>query len=400
MSFSPISEENYLFNENSEPEQPISFSKFSYNISCDSYSYIFQNSPDYLNNDNDMTPEPSLVNSNLKNFGDKECSPAPAPTPGSIENIQNKDLAMSASHNMECPEAVNKKKEDSNEGFLNQEMKNILNKINNEEQGDFIGVKPIGDFLFSDNCLLNLNENSEYYYETNNNENYEDLDNKGAAMNIINLNEQQELIAKNNNKNINNRKQKRKKNNNQRKTNGTKNDNSKKKKIFNENNKTVFIRKFKADSVRKKIKSRLHKKLKNIINKKLKECGSKMFFDLLPQPFIKNVNIDFNKSLLKKTMREIFMMKFGTLPKDKDKLNWNEKVLHYLDIHPDIKNDPDISSFLDKSYEDVIKNYMEGNNLKEDLQLLKKEGESEEYIFRYEFIGKHWVEFYINDGRI
>ena len=397
MSFSQISDESCLFNENREPEQPISFSKFNYNN--DSYSCIFQNSPEYLNNDNDNIPESSLINSNLKILVDKECSPAPAPTPGSLENIQNKDLAMSGSHNMECPEVVNKKKEDSNEGFLDQEMKNILNKINNEEQGDFIGVKPIGNFLFFDNNLLNFNENNDYYYETNNNENYDDLDNKGAAMNIINLNEQRELIAKNNNKSINGKKQKRKKNN-QKKSNVTKNENSKKKKIFEENIKPILVRKFKADSVRKKIKSRLHKKLKNILNKKLKEYGSKMFFDLLPQPFIKNININFNKPLLTKTMREIFMTKFGTLPKDRDKLNWNEKVLHYLDLYPDIKNDPDISSILDNTYENVIKNYMEGNYLKEDLEMLKKEGENEEYIYRYEFIGKHWVEFYVNDGRI
>ena len=79
------------------------------------------------------------------------------------------------------------------------------------------------------------------------------------------------------------------------------------------------LHKFKPDGLRKKIKARLHKKLRDIINQKLKECGSKMLFDLFPQPFITNVNVMHNKAYLKLTMRTLLKMIFGNKPKDREK---------------------------------------------------------------------------------
>ncbi len=159
------------------------------------------------------------------------------------------------------------------------------------------------------------------------------------------------------------------------------------------------MRKFKPDSLRKKIKARLHKKLRDIINQKLKECGSKMLFDLFPQPFITNVNVVHNKAYLKLTMRTLLKMIFGNKPKDREKVKTNLKVLEYLDSHDKIRHCSGVDKFLNSTYEDVITEYINGKYFEEDVNKLYGEGESKEYINKYIFIGKHLIEFY-NNGKI
>ena len=164
--------------------------------------------------------------------------------------------------------------------------------------------------------------------------------------------------------------------------------------------KKKYIRRFKPDSLRKKIKARLHKKLRDILNNNLKECGSKMLFDYLPQPFITNVNVIENKAYLKLTMRTLFKMVFGNKSKDKEKVKTNSKVLNYLDSHDEIRVKSGVDDFLNSTYEDVIRKYILGNLFEEDVKKLYMEGESKEYIEKYNFIGKHWIEFYNNNGKI
>jgi hypothetical protein len=164
--------------------------------------------------------------------------------------------------------------------------------------------------------------------------------------------------------------------------------------------KKKYSRKNKPDSLRKKIKSRMHKNLKDIINKKLKECGSIMFFDYFPQPFITNVNVVQNKAYLKLTMRTLFKMVFGNKTKDKEKMKTNLKVLNYLDSNDKIRIKSGLDIFLNSTYEDIIQKYINGKLFQKDVEKLYQEGESEEYINKYRFIGKHWIDFYENDGKI
>ncbi len=177
------------------------------------------------------------------------------------------------------------------------------------------------------------------------------------------------------------------------------NDNKKETKDYKTKKKKESLRKFKPDSLRKKIKARLHKKLRDIINQKLKECGSKMLFDLFPQPFITNVNVMHNKAYLKLTMRTLLKMIFGNKPKDREKVKTNLKVLEYLDSHDKIRHCSGVDKFLNSTYEDVITEYINGKYFEEDVNKLYGEGESKEYINKYIFIGKHWIEFY-NNGKI
>jgi len=176
-------------------------------------------------------------------------------------------------------------------------------------------------------------------------------------------------------------------------------DNKKETKDYKTKKKKESLRKFKPDSLRKKIKARLHKKLRDIINQKLKECGSKMLFDLFPQPFITNVNVVHNKAYLKLTMRTLLKMIFGNKPKDREKVKTNLKVLEYLDSHDKIRHCSGVDKFLNSTYEDVITEYINGKYFEEDVNKLYGEGESKEYINKYIFIGKHWIEFY-NNGKI
>ena len=144
----------------------------------------------------------------------------------------------------------------------------------------------------------------------------------------------------------------------------------------------------------------MHKKLRDIINKKLKSCGSKMLFDSLPQPFITNVNVIDNKAYLQLTMRTLFKMVFGNKTKDREKAKINQKVLDYLDSNDNIRINSGVDEFLDSTYEDIIKKYINGELFEEDINKLYEEREPQEYINKYKFIGKHWIEFYNNNGRI
>ena len=164
--------------------------------------------------------------------------------------------------------------------------------------------------------------------------------------------------------------------------------------------KKKYSRKYKPDSLRKKIKSRMHKNLKDIINRKLKECGSIMFFDYFPQPFITNVNVVQNKAYLKLTMRNLFKMAFGNKTKDKEKMKTNLQVLNYLDSNDTIRIKSGLDIFLNSTYEDIVREYINGKVFQKDVEKLYQEGESEEYINKYRFIGKHWIDFYENDGKI
>ena len=176
--------------------------------------------------------------------------------------------------------------------------------------------------------------------------------------------------------------------------------NSSGKKTKTNSQRKKYIRKYKPDSLRKKIKSRMHKNLKKIFNKRLKECGSIMFFDYLPQPFITNVNVVQNKAYLKLTMRELFKMEFGNKTKDKEKVKTNRQVLNYLDSNDTIRINSGLDIFLNSTYEDIIERYINGKIFEKDIEKLHQDGELEEYINKYQFIGKHWIEFYQNNGKI
>ena len=390
-----------IFQEDKEPSNKFDFfDEESNNFNPLDNSFSLMSEENKLKNPIDLFESQSqLVNSKNNSDIDKECSPAPAPLRSSQSQIQT-DLG--ASHNMECPEVVQE-----TEGAINNDLIEIFPFKDNEED---LVEKPFDQNVYYLYTQQNLENSSNI--DSNNNS---DLGDKSAAVNVINNNESMNsLLFKVTNLDINNSN-----NNNypapkhnfeqaqtplcaknykfnistQNKKGNTllllKNTETKK----NRNN---IYRKLKPDSLRKKIKARLHKKLTKIINEKLKKAGSKCYFDMLPQSFITNINIGFNKPLLNITMRELFQKTFGFKSKDKEKIDYNIRIMKYIEDNPDINNNSEVSDFLDSKYSEIIREYLDGDYLQEDIDRLKNENEGEEYINRYNFIALHWIEFYEN----
>ena len=389
----PYPEEDYL--ENLE-------SQSNYNPLDESFSLIFSKDNQFKNSI-EQSEINSLNNSNIKNIeGDKECSPAPAPLRPSPNPNQNQSQnELSSSHNMECPEVVNKpinNEELDKNSFELQKLFKYSDYINNNNEEELI-EKPFDiNKYFAENENLSQSMNNIDY---NNN----DLENKSAAVNVIPINDNlngenisnsvsiiQELPCPKNNFVTTPLDSKNKLN-----FDGILFFNTRQEKTKSKNK---LVRKLKPDSLRKKIKARFHKKLRQIINIKLKECGSKFYFDLLPQPFITNINIEFNRPLLNITMRELFQKTFGFKTKDREKINYNIQVIKYLEKNPHLNNDEYISKFLDSTYEEIIQKFMHGKYLLEDIERLKKEGENSDYINRYTYIAMHWIDFYKNKSCI
>jgi len=372
---------------------------------CDVDYFDLQSSNNYpplddsysLNNFKELFPDNQLLNNSSSKILEGEGESAPAPL-RAISNLnQNQNELANSSHNLECPPEVDTKtinNQDPDEQVI--EMLKIFN--DNNELID----KPLDNNLYFNN-IETINNNND----SSNNNNVE-LENKSAPMNVnlIPINENLNPPSYNlSNSNSNLQELSCPKNNFIVTPFCSKNCRKKENILFyniNEGkrnkNKSTLIRKLKPDSLRKKIKARFHRKIGQIINHKLKEYGSKFQFGLFPQPFIKNINIEFNRPLLSLTMRELFQKTFGFKDKDREKANYNIKVIKYLEENPDICLDDKINNFLDSTYEEIINKYMHGNYLLEDIERLKKEGENSEYINRYTFIAMHWVEFYKNGG--
>lgn len=402
MSFSNL--ENLL---SYKDDEYIENQSSNYNPLDDSFSLIFSKE-NQLKNSVELLEVQSLNNSNNKNIeGDKECSPAPAPLRSSPNPNQSQNQnELSNSHNLECPEVVNKPLNIEEQDNKTIEMLKIFsyNEYNYDKDEEELVEKPFDKnrYFLENDIMTQSNNNEEVNYNV-------DLENKSAALNVIpnndNLNSMQNNANSLNNSSSASNIQELSCPNNISFTTplGNKNKKNFEKIIFINTkegkklkNKNGFIRKLKPDSLRKKIKARFHKKLRQIINIRLKECESKFLFDLLPQPFITNINIEFNRPLLNITMRELFQKIFGFKAKDREKVSYNTKVIKYLEENPHLNNDETISKFLDSTYEEIIQKYMHGKYLFEDIERLKKEGENCDYINRYTFIAVNWINFYKN----
>ena len=363
-----------------------------------SFSLIFSGE-NRLKNSFDFLEFQSLNLNNKNTDTDKECSPAPAP----VRPVQN-DLCVS--NNMECAKVVNQQG-NSDLDKINEKLGDMMKIFEGNDTEEELIEKPCDQSIY---FLNTQNLDSPNIINSDFNNNFDSGD-KSAAVNAnpnhiyvnSSLNKEQncEVINSNDNCSINNLDEEYSviKNNNAPTPLCSKN--CKKNNILflytktgKKSNKNKIYRKLKPDSLRKKIKARFHKKLRQIINLKLKNAGSKYFFDMLPQPFITNINIGFNRPLLNITMRELFKKTFGFKAKDREKIEYNIRILKYIEDNPDIKNNIQISEILDSTYKEIILKYMKGNYLLEDIERLKIEGEDEDYINRYTFIAMHWIEFY------
>ena len=153
----------------------------NYNYLDDSFSLIFSKE-NQLKNPVEFSDIQAINNSNNKNIeGDKECSPAPAPLRSSPNQNQNQN-ELSNSHNLECPEVVNKPINSEQSDEKTVEMLKIFTCEFNNNEEDLV-EKP-----FDENIYFLENENMTR--PINNLENCE-LENKSAAINVVPINENQ-----------------------------------------------------------------------------------------------------------------------------------------------------------------------------------------------------------------
>ena len=173
--------------------------------------------------------------------------------------------------------------------------------------------------------------------------------------------------------------------------------NNKKQKIRKRNE--IKKRKDKPDNIRKKIKSRFLKILKTQINEKLKNAKSDIFFDNLPQCFIRNISKNGNKFILDMTIKELltkdffeddifedksiktFIIKKRNPNKEKHKKN--QIVLDYLDRNSDIRKKSNFNVISKLTFRELFNEYLKSEEFEKDILELKNKNNSEKYIKDY-----------------
>ena len=160
-------------------------------------------------------------------------------------------------------------------------------------------------------------------------------------------------------------------------------------------------RKFKPDDIRKKIKARFHKNLKEILNENLKICGSKKFFDFLPQGFVSNISIEKNKEAFKLTYLEILKNNFENYTNnqkqkliDKKRVLNNNETLLYLENNPEISEKSGFDLIKNETYENLLCEYFQSKQFEDTIIDLKNENEEEDYICEYINKSKNYVNFF------
>ena len=160
-------------------------------------------------------------------------------------------------------------------------------------------------------------------------------------------------------------------------------------------------RKFKPDDIRKKIKARFHKNLKEILNENLKICGSKKFFDFLPQGFVSNISIEKNKEAFKLTYLEMLKNNFENCTNnqkqkliDKKKVNNNKETLLYLEKNPEISEKSGFDLIKNETYENLLSEYFQSKQFEDTIKDLENENEEEDYICEYVNKSKNYVNFF------
>ena len=194
---------------------------------------------------------------------------------------------------------------------------------------------------------------------------------------------------------------------------------SRKFKIYKEKNKKTRKkhkekkkRKEKPDDIRKKIKSRFLKTIKNRVNQMLKIAKSKEFFDFLPQCFICNISKQKNKSVMNMTFKELVSQKFFEDENKKDKSNKillgkktnpdkkkyenNMRVLKYLEENEEICKKSNFNVIGNMVFKDLFKEYLKSEEFEREIEKLKEEQNSENYIKEYIIKAYSFINYFSN----
>jgi hypothetical protein len=138
------------------------------------------------------------------------------------------------------------------------------------------------------------------------------------------------------------------------------------------------LRKTKIDSILKKCKSKFFRAVQDSIKKVTNDLTQ---INRLPQSFITNINIDYNKNYMNKTIFEIYKS-----------LNLvNQEKEFFIGISQD--NIPKLKSLLNYTYSQLFNVYTESQRFKEDCEVIReKEGEKFEILYKY--VSKIYINYY------
>jgi hypothetical protein len=140
-----------------------------------------------------------------------------------------------------------------------------------------------------------------------------------------------------------------------------------------------FMRKTQMDSLLKKCKSKVFK----TIHEALKKCLT-IKLPRLPQKFITNIKIDFNKIYLEKTILEIYS-EHNIIPSVEDFQNKQYLILDKIDVFRD---------FLALTFKDVYEFYLNSKQyIKDYYNIAQREGENFAVLFNY--ISTIFIQYYI-----
>ncbi len=138
------------------------------------------------------------------------------------------------------------------------------------------------------------------------------------------------------------------------------------------------LRKTKIDSILKKCKSKFFRAVQDSIKKITNDLTQ---INRLPQSFITNINIDYNKNYMNKTIFEIYKS-----------LNLvNQEKEFFIGISQE--NIPKLKSLLNYTYSQLFNVYTESQRFKEDCEVIReKEGEKFEILYKY--VSKIYIRYY------
>ena len=138
------------------------------------------------------------------------------------------------------------------------------------------------------------------------------------------------------------------------------------------------LRKTKIDSILKKCKSKFFRAVQDSIKKITNDLTQ---INRLPQSFITNINIDYNKNYMNKTIFQIYQS-----------LNLvNQEKEFFIGISDE--NIPKLKSLLNYTYSQLFNIYTESQRFKEDCEVIReKEGEKFEILYKY--VSKIYINYY------
>ena len=138
------------------------------------------------------------------------------------------------------------------------------------------------------------------------------------------------------------------------------------------------LRKTKIDSILKKCKSKFFRAVQDSIKKVTNDLTQ---INRLPQSFITNININYNKTFMDKTIFEIY--------KSLNLVN-NEREFF---VGTTTENIPKLRILLNSTYSDLFNIYTESKRFKEDCEMIReKEGEKFEILYKY--VSKIFINYY------